>query len=213
MRRENANMTEEIGNDAGEGQANAEAEERGLIERTLRGDQSAFSCLVDRFRTPIYNLCYRMLGSSGDAEDAAQETFLRAYTQLHTYQAEYKFSTWLFAIASHLCIDVLRRRRYPSLPLDMVALWKQSNDPPPEEQVVSAESSAEVRTLLKLLPDKYRLVVVLRYWQDLSYAEIAAATDLSESAVKTQLHRARRMLADYMMKRKEAQSHAVSSVL
>jgi RNA polymerase sigma-70 factor, ECF subfamily len=206
-------MTEEIGNDAGDRQATVELEERELIQRTLRGDQSAFTRLVDRFRTPIYNLCYRMLGSGGDAEDAAQETFLRAYTQLHTYQAERKFSTWLFAIASHLCIDVLRRRRYPLLPLDTVALWKQSNEPQPEEQVLSAESNAEVRTLLKLLPEKYRLVVVLRYWQDLSYAEIAAATDLSESAVKTQLHRARRMLADYMMKRKEAQGHAVSSVL
>jgi RNA polymerase sigma-70 factor, ECF subfamily len=206
-------MTEEIGNDAGEGQANAEAEERALIQRTLRGDQVAFACLVDKFRNPIYNLCYRMLSSGGDAEDAAQETFLRAYTQLHTYQAERKFSTWLFAIASHLCIDMLRRRRYPALPLDSVALWKQSNDPLPEDYALSAESSAEVRTLLKLLPEKYRLVVVLRYWQDLSYAEIAEATDLSESAVKTQLHRARRMMADYMMKRKEAQGHAVSRVL
>lgn len=206
-------MTENIGNDAGEGQTNAEAEERALIQRTLHGDQSAFACLVDKFRTPIYNLCYRMLASGGDAEDAAQETFLRAYTQLHTYQAERKFSTWLFAIASHLCIDMLRRRRYPSMPLDTVALWKQSNDPQPEDYALSEESSAEVRTLLKLLPEKYRLVVVLRYWQDLSYAEIAEATDLSESAVKTQLHRARRMLADYMMKRKEAQGHEVSRVL
>lgn len=206
-------MTEPIGSDAGDRQAMNEAEESGLIKRTLHGDQQAFACLVDKFKLPIYNLCYRMLDSSGDAEDAAQECFLRAYTQLHTYQPDRKFSTWLFAIASHLCIDMLRRRRYPLLPLDTVALWKQSNDPLPEDAAVSEESSAEVRALLKLLPEKYRLVVVLRYWQDLSYAEIAEATDLSESAVKTQLHRARRMLAEQMMKGKEAQGHAMSRVL
>lgn len=206
-------MTEPIGIDAADRLAVADAEERDLIQRTLRGDQQAFTCLVDKYKTPIFNLCYRMLNSSGDAEDAAQEAFLRVYTQLHTYQAERKFSTWLFSIASHLCIDMLRRRRYPALPLDTVALWKQSNDPQPEDAAVGEENSAEVRALLRQLPEKYRLVVVLRYWQDLSYAEIAQATDLSESAVKTQLHRARRMLAEQMMQRKEAHSHAVSRVL
>ncbi len=206
-------MSEPNDGAAADSQAVAEAEERELVQRTLHGDQPAFACLVDKFRVSVYNLCYRMLDSSGDAEDAAQETFLRAYTQLHTYQAERRFSTWLFSIASHLCIDMLRRRRRPTTPLDAVAMWQQSNDPQPEDRLLDKENSVEVRALLKLLPEKYRLVVILRYWQDLSYAEIAAATDLSESAVKTQLHRARKMLADHIMKRKEAHSHVLPSVL
>src|SRR5215210_6371969 len=91
--------------------AGQDAEERAWIGRALAGDQTAFAALVERYQGAVYNLCYRMLGSPGEAEDAAQDVFLRAWTKLHTFQQDRRFSTWLLAIASHWCIDLLRRRR------------------------------------------------------------------------------------------------------
>lgn len=173
-----------------------QAEERVWIERALAGDQTAFAALVERYQGAVYNLCYRMLGGAAEAEDAAQDAFLRAWCQLHTFQRERKFSTWLLSIASHHCIDLLRRRRGISVPLDSVEIWATSTEPEPEASTLAAEARETVRALLDTLPPKYRLVTVLRYFRDLSYLEIAAMTGLSESAVKTQLHRARKMLAD-----------------
>jgi RNA polymerase sigma-70 factor, ECF subfamily len=174
----------------------AQAEERVWIDRALAGDQSAFASIVERYQTAVYNLCYRMLGSAAEAEDAAQEVFIRAWSQLHTFQRDRKFSTWLLSIASHHAIDVLRRRRATVVPLDSVEIWAHSADPQPEESTIETEQRIAVRALLNTLPAKYRLVTVLRYFRDLSYLEIAEMTGLSESAVKTQLHRARKMLAD-----------------
>ena len=188
-----------------------DTEERVWIGRALAGDQTAFAALVDRYQGAVYNLCYRMLGTPGEAEDAAQEVFLRAWTQLHTFQQDRRFSTWLLAIASHWCIDLLRRRRQTFVPLEGISLWATSNEPDPEDTALDHEQSDAVRRLLDTLPPKYRLVTVLRYFRDLSYLEIAAQTGLSESAVKTQLHRARKMLAD-QLKKKGAPANVLSII-
>lgn len=172
-------------------------QDRLLVQAALGGNQMAFGELVTRYQTAVYNMAYRMLGDPTEAEDAAQEVFVRAWNQLHTFQQDRRFSTWLLSIASHYSIDLLRRRK-PQAPLDDVALFVQSDDPEPEELAIKAEQSEMVRQLLNTLPDKYRSVTVLRYYNDLSYDEIAKATGLTESAVKTQLHRARKMLAEEM---------------
>ncbi len=158
-----------------------------------------------------FNLCYRMLGSPGEAEDAGQEVFLRAWTQLHTFQQDRRFSTWLLAIASHWCIDLLRRRRQTFVPFEGITLWATADTPDPEESALDSEQRDAVHALLQTLPPKYRLVTTLRYFQDLSYLEIAAMTGLSESAVKTQLHRARKMLADQLQK-KGAPANVLQSI-
>jgi len=177
------------------------ADERWCVARALQGDQGAFTKLVDIYQTPVYNLCYRMLGSAAEAEDAAQETFVRIYKHLADYDAEQKLSSWVLAIASHHCIDRLRRRRITWLPLeDVLPLPAETRDTArPEESAVEHESSAEVRDLLQGLPADYRLVITLRYWQDLSYAEIAQIVGNTESAVKSKLHRARRMMAQQIL--------------
>ena len=180
----------------GVGTALSSAEQDRLsVQAALRGDEAAFGDLVTRYQIAVYNMAYRMLGNPTEAEDAAQEVFVRAWKQLHSFQPERRFSTWLLSIASHHCIDLLRRRR-PSAPLDDVALYVPSNDPAPIDTVLQGEQSEMVKNLLNTLPDKYRSVTVLRYYNDLSYDEIARMTGLTESAVKTQLHRARRMLAE-----------------
>ena len=179
-------------------QASSADQDRALVQAALYGNQMAFGELVTRYQGAVFNMCYRMLSDPTEAEDAAQEVFVRAWNQLRTFQMDRRFSTWLLSIASHYCIDMLRRRK-PSAPLDDVALFVQSDDPEPEDVAIQAEQSEMVQRLLNTLPDKYRSVTVLRYYNDLSYDEIARATGLTESAVKTQLHRARKMLADQLV--------------
>jgi RNA polymerase sigma-70 factor (ECF subfamily) len=173
-----------------------QAEEIGWIEQTLRGEQVAFGQLMHRYAGAVYNLAYRMLGDAQDAEDASQEIFLRAYTRLTSFDRTRRFSTWLLSIASNYCIDRLRRRRFAWLTLDDVAFALPSHERGPERSALEREERDRVQAALRRLPDHYRLVLVLRYWQEMSYNEIAEVTGLTESALKTRLHRARHMLAE-----------------
>jgi RNA polymerase sigma-70 factor (ECF subfamily) len=164
-----------------------------------RGDAAAFARLVEAYQKPVYNLAYRMLGESTEAEEAAQEAFIRAYTQLSTYQPGRKFSSWMFSIASHYCIDLLRRRRLVWLSIEDEEAPAESMITPelgPEDAMVEHEQEKTIRKMLATLPPDYRLPVILRYWNDLSYEEIADATHSTVSAVKSKLFRARAMLAE-----------------
>ena len=172
-------------------------QERSWVLQARQGDQQAFARLVEAYQAPVHNLAYRMLGSQVDAEDAAQETFLRVYTRLDTYDPSRKFSSWILSIASHYCIDRLRRRRGNSVSMEETKSWRWLPDrrPKPEELAVKHDKRSAVRSMLEHLPPQYRLVIVLRYWYDLSYEEISQVTKATQSAVKSRLHRARRMMA------------------
>jgi len=174
--------------------------EQTWVEEARAGDKEAFSRLVEAFQTPVYNLTYRMLGNAEEAEEAAQEAFIRAYTRLHRYNPDYKFSTWMLSIASHYCIDLLRKRRITWLSLDeplpsKFAPQLSSKKLGPEASVVKDEMQSQVHALLDTLRPEYRAAVVLRYWYDMSYEEIANTMDTTTSAVKSRLFRARKMLA------------------
>lgn len=174
-------------------------QERAWLEQALKGDREAFGHLVQAYERPVYNLTYRMLGDPGEAEDAAQETFLRAYARLSTYQPDRKFINWLLSIASHYCIDRLRRNsRSPQLSLEgpLPPSWLASDESRPDQAVARKQQREQVQQMLDTLPADYRAAIVLRYWYDLSYEEIAAAMATTESAIKSRLHRARRMLAE-----------------
>ncbi len=168
-----------------------------LVRRTLAGDQQAFALLVEKYKDSVFNVAYRMLGNPSEAEDVAQEAFVRAYTQLRTYKDTHRFSTWLLSIASHLSIDQLRRRRFLALPLENVPFleWIADLSLGPEEAALAVEASDEMQRILSVLPAKYRAVLVLRYWHDLSYEEIAEALHLTPALVKARLHRARELVA------------------
>jgi len=168
-----------------------------LVQRTLAGDERAFTCLVETYQNSVYNLAYRMLGDAAEAEDAAQETFLRMYTRLHTYDPNRKLSSWILSIASHYCIDRLRRRKHGLVSLDDVVSWRwlPSREEAPEERALRGEQRDEVMQLLQGLPPHYRAVLILRYWNDMSYEEIADALEATQGTVKSRLHRARKMLA------------------
>lgn len=171
-----------------------------LVELVLAGDQDAFTVLVERYKDAVQNLAYRMLSNVTEAEDVTQEAFVRAYTQLATYKPAHKFSTWLLSIASHLAIDQLRRRRFLALPLEDVPFleWIVDAGTSPEQSALAGEQQDDIQFYLRRLPSKYRAVVVLRYWYDFSYEEIASTLSLTPALVKARLHRARELLARYM---------------
>ncbi len=176
------------------------SDEQTWVEHARAGDKEAFSRLVEAYQTPVYNLTYRMLGNSDEAEEAAQEAFMRAYSQLQRYDPAYKFSTWILSIASHHCIDRLRKRRITWLSIDEPLPTQfsgqiSSTDPGPETSAVRSDTEAQVKELLDTLQPDYRAAVVLRYWYDMSYEEIAEAMDTTVSAIKSRLFRARKMLA------------------
>ena len=112
-------------------------EEAVLISRARDGDQEAFRQLVERYQGAVYNLAYRMLGDPGDAEDAAQEIFVRIYRQLGRYDPARKFSTWTLAIATNYCIDQLRRRRMQLVPLENIIPWARAREAGPEGEAIT----------------------------------------------------------------------------
>ncbi|MDQ7025996.1 MAG: sigma-70 family RNA polymerase sigma factor [Anaerolineae bacterium] len=165
-----------------------------------RADQDAFAEIVYSFQDAVYNLCYRMLGERTEAEDATQEAFMRAYNNINRYDIARSFKTWLLSIASNHCIDRLRKRRLKFLSLDEplpsdMQLAISSDIPNPETQVARSEHSEYIQNLLSELPEDDRVGIILKYWYDYSYAEIAEFLETTESAVKSRLFRARRALA------------------
>jgi len=170
-----------------------------VVVQAQHGNEEAFTQLVEAYQTHVYNLCYRMLGEAESAEDAAQETFLRAFQHLHRYDHRRPFGTWLLSIAAHYCIDRLRRRRFSFTSMD------QEDDggtyelpdpaaPNPESEAVRHEQREQIQEYLQHINSMDRAAIVLRYWHDCSEAEIAETLHLTVSAVKSRLHRARREL-------------------
>jgi len=176
-----------------------EEQEKTWVLQAMDGDAEAFCNLVEAYQKPVYNLAYRLLGNSVEAEDAAQETFIRAYTRLNTYDPTRKFSSWMLSIASHYCIDMLRRRKGNLLSMDelppMVDL-SMPHSAQPEQVVIEGQVADQVQSLLDALTPAYRTPVILRYWYDMSYKEIADTMGVTESTIKTRLHRARAKLAE-----------------
>jgi RNA polymerase sigma-70 factor (ECF subfamily) len=171
-------------------------EESNWLQQAIAGDANAFGNIVESYHQSVFNLCYRMLGDQYEAEDAAQEAFFRAFKSLNRYDSKRSFSTWLLSIAAHYCIDQLRKRRMKFVSLDDLSHREISDPSPnPEGSLRSREDQQEVRTLLEMLSPTDRAAVVMRYWYDFSYDEISNALNISISAVKSRLHRARRTLA------------------
>ncbi|UYN89693.1 MAG: sigma-70 family RNA polymerase sigma factor [Anaerolineales bacterium] len=172
-------------------------DEQKWLRLAQQGNAQAFSQLVELYATPVHNLCYRMLGNTQDAEDAAQEAFLRAFRAIGRYDPKRKFASWLLSIAANYCIDQYRRARLNTISLDEspeASLGDKSAGP--AARLVQRETHDELQALLARLDPRDRAAIILYYWNDLSYEEIAAQLSLSESALKSRLHRARRSLAD-----------------
>ena len=176
-------------------------EEQTWVSQAQQGDDEAFTKLVETYQTPVFNLCYRMLGEPDLAEDAAQETFLRAYQHLHRYDEKRPFATWLLSIAAHYCIDKLRRRKFSMFSMDAEDDEGNSfeipdvNAPNPEGESIKGQTQARVHAMLDGLDATDRAAIIMRYWYDYSEKEIAESLRLTVSAVKSRPHRARKEMA------------------
>jgi RNA polymerase sigma-70 factor (ECF subfamily) len=173
-----------------------------IVKRAQKGDRLAFGELVELYKDKLFNLGYRMLGNPQEAEDVAQETFLRAYSNLQTYNPNHKFSTWIYRIATNLCIDRIRKKK-PDYSLDSEVDGIEGGDmysrlaspgPTPLEELVRTETQREVQSAIDALPENYRAAVILKYIHDLSLQEIADILEVPVSTVKTRIHRGREAL-------------------
>ena len=169
--------------------------DRDLIVHARRGAAGgeAFGELVTRYQTSVFNVCYRMLHERGAAEDLVQETFMRAYDRLNTFDLEREFGPWIRRVAANLCLNHLESQK-------VTTQFDEERDADasqrPERQVEVKERSAQVRNALVSLPPQYRVVVELRHYQQMSYDEIAAELNIPLSDVKSHLFRARKILAE-----------------
>ncbi|PYZ91907.1 RNA polymerase sigma factor SigW [Salipaludibacillus keqinensis] len=173
-----------------------------IILEVKKGNQEAFSELMDIYKDKVYHIVYRMLGNVHEAQDVSQEAFLRAFMNIDSYDTNRKFSTWLFRIATNLAIDRLRKKK-PNFHLeDQVAgtedltYYSQfsSDEELPEDQVVQWEMQEWVQEEIMQLPPKYRSAIILKYLEDLSLKEIGEILNLPVATVKTRIHRGREAL-------------------
>lgn len=168
------------------------------ITQAQQGSDEAFAQLVDAYQVGVYNLCYRMLGDPYGAEDAAQETFIRAYKGIAGFDNRRAFSTWLLSIAAHYCIDQMRRKQILATSIQDLP-YEEIEDPAPnpEARMGKKEMELRIRRVLETLNEIDQAAVVMYYWYDFSYEEISNALSLTTSAVKSRLHRARIEMAKH----------------
>lgn len=174
-----------------------------LVERVVAGDGDAFRQLVERYQRPVYGLLLRMVRSPALAEDLAQETLIKAYRAIATFDRSRKFSSWLFKIAHNTAIDHLRRRRLATVPIeaddddraDPLALLAMPDSHSPEARARGRDLAEALQDALMDLRPEYREAVLLRFQQGLPYDEIAEILELPLGTLKTHLHRARKKMA------------------
>lgn len=184
--------------------------EQQLVALAKQGDQDAFARLVEANQNKIYSLSLRMTGNPEDAADLAQEAFLKAWRSLSAFQEESSFSTWLYRLASNLCIDFLRREKRRKTAVTTVSLDDDSDDAPPmevpdhrftpETEVERRELRAAMSRALHSLSEEHRRILILREVEGLSYTEIAQALELEEGTVKSRIARARISLRNILQK-------------
>lgn len=165
-----------------------------IIERVQGGQTRHFAELVRRYQDTVYAMALRFLGSPGDAEDTAQEVFLRVFRGLEGFKGEAKFSTWLYRITYNLCTDSLRRRMRSDRAEPAAEVADDRVDI--EDGLLSSEERRTVRECLQRLDDRYRSVIVMLYYQKLSYEQIATVLGVPLKTVETRLYRARKILRD-----------------
>ena len=172
-----------------------------------KGDQRAYADLMRFYREPIYLMLLRMTHNPTDADDLTIDTFGKAFCQLHTYTPSNTFATWLFAIASNNGIDYIRRRHLATVSLSDITVHNDddsydyplpSQDANPEEALITSQRGELLRDVVRQLKPRYRTIVEMRYFQELSYDEIAQKLSMPLGTVKIQLRRARQLLAEIL---------------
>mgnify|MGYP005850979027 CR=1 FL=1 len=176
-----------------------------LIQKCLSGNQDAFAEILSRYKRLIYNVIYNLISDSPEANDLFQEVFIRIYKSLHSYNPDYKFSTWAAKIATNLCLDRLRQKKLQSVPMEEIPEISD-NQANPEELYLAKEQKQRIRMAVDRLPEKYRIPVILFHQQGLSYEEMAIILNQPVSIIKNRLYRARLMLRDTLGSNREREA-------
>ncbi|MCG8502452.1 MAG: sigma-70 family RNA polymerase sigma factor [Firmicutes bacterium] len=164
-----------------------------VIQSCLKGDSDAFAEIVNRYKKLIYTVVYRMMKEREEANDIAQEVFIKIYRSLDRYDPQYKFSTWSVKIATNYCLDILRKKKLNTVSVDEM-IHVPSSEETPETSYLKTERKQEIRKAIDDLPEKYKMPIILFHEHGLSYDEICKVLNEPLSIVKNRLHRARHML-------------------
>lgn len=171
-----------------------------LISRARGGDREAFGELVEQYRDNVYRLAYRMCGNAYDADEAAQEAFVAAWRALPNFRGDAKFSTWLYRLTTNAAIDVMRREKRHQTVGDGEMIEVADDADSPQETVERTEQQEAVQKALATLSEEYREVLLLRYMEELDYAEIAEVLQLPSGTVKSRINRAKAALKAALLK-------------
>jgi RNA polymerase sigma-70 factor, ECF subfamily len=179
-----------------------------LVLLARKGSEKAYRELLDRYQRPVFSLVYRMVRDRERAEDLAQETFIKVFNHIDRYDSKYKFSSWIFKIASNLAIDALRRKDLDTVSLDgsrnattedevsASTIAVESRDENPEEALLSKELGGQIEEAIGELRAEYRTAILLRHVEGRPYEEIAEIMGVPLGTVKTYIHRARQALRE-----------------
>lgn len=167
--------------------------DRDLIQRARRGEAEAFGELVTRYQVSVFNVCYRILHERAEAEDMAQESFLRAHERLERFDENYPFGPWIRRVAANVCLNHLSSQKITA---ELDEERDADTSVRPEAVQELRERDEQIRSALASLPPHYRVVIELRHFQEMSYDEIAAELNIPLSDVKSHLFRARKLLAE-----------------
>lgn len=182
-----------------------------LVSKAKEGDQKAYAEIMQRYKDSIYFMALKMVNNKDDAMDLTVETFAKAFENLEKYKPEYAFSTWLFRIATNNSIDFIRKKRLNVVSIDALAeeqgedqyLQVRAEGFNPEEISIRKQESEKLKNMVEQLPLRYRTLIVLRYYEELSYDEIAQQMDIPIGTVKAQLFRARDLMANILNRNKK----------
>ncbi len=184
-----------------------------LIDKAVEnGDEQAYAKLMERYKRPVYHMVLKMVRNVDDAEDLTIEAFAKAFKNLHRFKKDYTFSTWLFRIATNNAIDFIRKKKLETMSLDTsfhddngeaVQIDVEDKNLNPQERAIKTQKIELIQLFVTKLPSKYQRLVRLRYFDELSYEEIATELDAPLGTVKAQLHRARELMYDLVKNKKE----------
>lgn len=182
------------------------------IDRAVGGDEKAYANLLKRYKRPVYHMILKMIRNVDDAEDLTIESFAKAFKSLHRFKKDFTFSTWLFRIATNNTIDFIRKKKLNTLSIEntytdddgqSVSIEVEDVNPNPMEETIKSQKAELIQIFVGMLPGKYQRLVRLRYFNELSYEEIAKELNAPLGTVKAQLHRARELLYDLVKNKKE----------
>lgn len=183
-----------------------------LVIRAKEGDQKAYAELMQRYKDSIYFMALKMVNNKDNAMDLTVETFGKAFENIEKYKPDFAFSTWLFRIATNNCIDFIRKKKLNVVSINNM-VDDEGDDRPmqikadtlnPEESSIKKQQNEQIKLIVDKLPSRYRTLIILRYYDELSYEEIAQQLDLPLGTVKAQLFRARDLLSNVVSRKKNS---------